>query len=181
MPSPLCDMVSWLGESGWRYCVAHPESAKMPPMKASTLMVSLTATLCAAIFPGCSQQKPKTTAAVPAPAALEILTIKPGEGPAVAQGQRALVEYSGWLYDAAAADHKGREFDSSRTSGQPFGFVVGAGSVIKGWDQGVAGMQVGGSRRLTIPAQLAYGDSGAGGVIPPGATLVFDVELVAIQ
>ena len=71
--------------------------------------------------------------------------------------------------------------DSSRSSGQPFSFVVGAGQVIKGWDQGVLGMKVGGRRRLTIPATLAYGDVGAGGVIPPGAALVFDVELVAVE
>jgi FKBP-type peptidyl-prolyl cis-trans isomerase FkpA len=93
----------------------------------------------------------------------------------------AVVQYTGWLYEDAAADHKGKKFDSSLDSGKPFSFPLGTGSVIKGWDQGVVGMQVGESRRLVIPPDLAYGDSGAGGVIPPGATLVFDVELVKIE
>ncbi len=96
-------------------------------------------------------------------------------------GQIAVVQYTGWLYDETAPDHKGREFDSSKNAGQPFQFPLGTGNVIKGWDQGVAGMKVGEGRRLVIPADLAYGDSGAGGVIPPGATLLFDVELVGIK
>ncbi len=87
----------------------------------------------------------------------------------------------GALLGLLAACGGKKEFDSSRNSGRPFSFVVGAGQVIKGWDQGVLGMKVGGLRRLTIPADLAYGDVGAGGVIPPGAALVFDVELVAVE
>ena len=112
---------------------------------------------------------------------LQILELQPGAGAPIAGGQNAVVQYTGWLYEAGAPDNKGKQFDSSRNGGQPFRFVVGAGQVIKGWDQGVAGMKVGGRRRLVIPADLAYGDSGAGGVIPPGATLVFDVDLVAIE
>jgi FKBP-type peptidyl-prolyl cis-trans isomerase FkpA len=112
---------------------------------------------------------------------MQSVEIKPGTGEAVTAGKIAVVQYTGWLYDAAAKDNKGKQFDSSRTSGRPFRFPVGAGQVIKGWDQGVVGMKVGGSRRLIIPADLAYGDSGAGGVIPPGATLVFDIDLVAIE
>jgi FKBP-type peptidyl-prolyl cis-trans isomerase FkpA len=107
--------------------------------------------------------------------------LKSGTGEGVTAGKIAVVQYTGWLYDAAAADNKGKQFDSSRSSGQPFRFPVGAGQVIKGWDQGVVGMKVGEGRRLIIPPDLAYGDSGAGGVIPPGATLVFDIDLVAIE
>ncbi|MDP9014549.1 MAG: FKBP-type peptidyl-prolyl cis-trans isomerase [Pseudomonadota bacterium] len=118
---------------------------------------------------------------VPQTAALEIRELKPGTGAAIAAGQKAAVQYTGWLYETSAPDGKGKEFDSSRNSGQAFNFVVGAGQVIKGWDQGVLGMKVGERRRLTIPADLAYGDAGAGGIIPPGATLVFDVDLLAIE
>jgi FKBP-type peptidyl-prolyl cis-trans isomerase len=122
----------------------------------------------------------------PAPAgtgvsSLEIVDLVPGNGPGIVAGQTAVMNYTGWLYEAAAADKKGKQFDSSKASGTPFSFTLGAGQVIKGWDQGVAGMKVGGQRRLTIPADLAYGAGGAGGVIPPGATLVFDVELLAIK
>jgi FKBP-type peptidyl-prolyl cis-trans isomerase FkpA len=112
---------------------------------------------------------------------LEVIELKPGAGAPIAAGQQAVVHYTGWLYEASAPEKKGRQFDSSLNSGQPFRFVVGAGQVIKGWDQGVLGMKVGGRRRLTIPADLGYGESGAGGVIPPGATLVFDVDLVGIE
>jgi FKBP-type peptidyl-prolyl cis-trans isomerase FkpA len=119
--------------------------------------------------------------AAPAATTLEITELKPGTGPAVAAGQKASVDYTGWLYEASAPDKKGKEFDSSRNAGRPFSFVIGAGQVIKGWDQGVLGMRVGGRRRLTIPADLGYGDTGAGDVIPPGATLIFDVDLLAIE
>jgi FKBP-type peptidyl-prolyl cis-trans isomerase len=112
---------------------------------------------------------------------LESTDLARGQGAAVAAGQYAIVQYTGWLYEPAAPDHKGKEFDSSLKSGTPFRFQLGAGQVIKGWDQGVAGMQIGGKRRLVIPADLAYGDKGAGDVIPPGATLVFDVDLVGIE
>ena len=111
---------------------------------------------------------------------LEIVELQTGSGAAVAAGQKAVVQYTGWLYETSAPDKKGKEFDSSRNGGRPFSFKVGGGEVIKGWDQGVLGMKVGGKRRLTIPAGLAYGDVGAGGVIPPGATLIFDVDLVSI-
>lgn len=146
-------------------------------------------TVCLALvvlLAGCGSEAPSTgagnsAATAPAITALEPLDIKLGSGSPIADGQTAVVNYTGWLYDLAAPDHKGRQFDSSIPGGRPFKFKLGAGQVIKGWDQGVAGMQVGGSRRLTIPATLAYGDEGAGGVIPPGAALVFDVELLAIE
>jgi FKBP-type peptidyl-prolyl cis-trans isomerase FkpA len=107
--------------------------------------------------------------------------IKTGAGPAITAGQTAVVHYTGWLYDEKAPEKKGRKFDSSRDRNQPFDFELGAGMVIQGWDEGVEGMQVGGHRRLVIPPEKGYGAHGAGGVIPPNATLVFDVELVGIE
>jgi FKBP-type peptidyl-prolyl cis-trans isomerase len=103
-----------------------------------------------------------------------------GEGTMALAGKQVSVHYTGWLFDTAAEDSKGRKFDSSRDRGQPFGFKLGAGQVIAGWDRGVAGMRVGGQRRLTIPPEMGYGARGAGGVIPPGSTLVFDVELLGV-
>ncbi len=104
-----------------------------------------------------------------------------GEGAEVTAGQRVSVHYTGWLFDEAAPDHKGEQFDSSRDRGEAFDFPLGGGRVIKGWDEGVAGMKVGGQRTLTIPPELGYGARGAGGVIPPNATLVFDVELLDVR
>jgi FKBP-type peptidyl-prolyl cis-trans isomerase FkpA len=105
-----------------------------------------------------------------------------GTGASAAAGKRVSVHYTGWLYDKNAPAFKGKKFDSSLESGQPFTFTLGTGGVIAGWDQGVAGMKVGGKRTLIIPAALGYGASGAGGgVIPPNAALVFDVELLAVQ
>jgi FKBP-type peptidyl-prolyl cis-trans isomerase len=131
--------------------------------------------------PGASATSAAPAAATPEVNQMEIVELQPGPGAAIVAGQKAVVEYTGWLYETSAADKKGKEFDSSKNGGQPFRFTVGAGQVIKGWDQGVLGMKVGGKRRLIIPANLAYGDVGAGGVIPPGATLIFDVDLVAIE
>ena len=125
---------------------------------------------------------------VPAPAstgnetmAMEKTDLAPGTGAEIKSGQTALVHYTGWLYDVAAPEHKGKKFDSSVDRNEPFEFPVGAGMVIRGWDEGVVGMKVGGKRRLVIPPEMGYGARGAGGVIPPGATLVFDVELVEIR
>ena len=111
---------------------------------------------------------------------LQKTDLAPGHGAEIKSGQTALVHYTGWLYDAAAPENKGKQFDSS-VGGEPFEFPLGAGAVIPGWDQGVVGMKVGGKRRLVIPPEMGYGNRGAGGVIPPGATLVFDVELVEIR
>jgi FKBP-type peptidyl-prolyl cis-trans isomerase len=111
---------------------------------------------------------------------LQKTELAPGTGAEIKTGQTALVHYTGWLYDAAAPDNKGKQFDSS-VGGEPFEFPLGAGRVIAGWDQGVVGMKVGGKRRLVIPPVMGYGERGAGGVIPPNATLVFDVELVEIH
>ena len=104
-----------------------------------------------------------------------------GAGTEAVAGKTVSVHYTGWLYDESAPDHKGKKFDSSRDRGEPFNFTLGAGRVIKGWDEGVAGMKVGGKRTLIIPPDMAYGARGAGGVIPPNATLVFDVELLDVK
>ncbi len=104
----------------------------------------------------------------------------PGSGATASAGQRVTVHYTGWLHDPSAADGRGRKFDSSKDRGDPFAFPLGAGHVIGGWDEGVQGMQVGGTRTLLIPPGLGYGARGAGGVIPPNATLVFEVELLAV-
>lgn len=106
---------------------------------------------------------------------------KVGTGAEAVAGHEVSVHYTGWLYDEKAPDHKGSKFDSSRDRNEPFSFGLGDGMVIKGWDQGVAGMKVGGQRTLIIPPELGYGSRGAGGVIPPNATLVFDVELLAVH
>jgi FKBP-type peptidyl-prolyl cis-trans isomerase FkpA len=103
-----------------------------------------------------------------------------GSGVEATPGQNISVHYTGWLYDPAKPDNKGRKFDSSRDRGQPFQFTLGVGQVIGGWDQGFAGMKVGGQRTLVIPPELGYGARGAGGVIPPNATLLFEVELLAV-
>jgi FKBP-type peptidyl-prolyl cis-trans isomerase len=103
-----------------------------------------------------------------------------GTGAEATSGQQISVHYTGWLYDPAAPENKGRKFDSSRDRGQPFEFTLGVGQVIGGWDQGFAGMKVGGSRTLVIPPELGYGARGAGGVIPPNATLLFEVELLGV-
>ena len=95
-------------------------------------------------------------------------------------GQQLTVDYTGWLYDANAPDNKGTLFDTS-VGGAPFAFVLGAGQVIAGWDQGLEGMRVGGTRRLVIPPDLAYGSQGSGNVIPLNATLIFEVDLLAVQ
>jgi FKBP-type peptidyl-prolyl cis-trans isomerase len=107
------------------------------------------------------------------------IDLRDGTGAMVTSGQTATVHYTGWLYAEEAPDHKGASFDSSVGRG-PFSFKVGAGRVIRGWDQGVQGMKVGGHRRLVLPPEFAYGARGAGNAIPPNATLVFDVELLGV-
>ena len=108
------------------------------------------------------------------PSGLVIEELVVGGGEAAAAGQKVSVHYTGWLTD-------GKKFDSSKDRGEPFAFPLGRGQVIRGWDEGVAGMKVGGKRKLTIPPGLGYGARGAGGVIPPNATLVFEVELLSVS
>jgi FKBP-type peptidyl-prolyl cis-trans isomerase FkpA len=160
------------------------------------IVMVLAMVLASLVIVACSRsEKPDSAApspaeAAPAPAAtnptgtdtmpLQKTDLSPGNGVEIKSGQTALVHYTGWLYDTAAPENKGKQFDSS-VGGEPFEFPLGASAVIQGWDQGVVGMKVGGKRRLVIPPELGYGNRGAGGVIPPGATLVFDVELVEIR
>ncbi len=144
--------------------------------------ILLGAAVVAVLVAACSQsQAPSGDGAgsgggqeVTTPSGLKYTDTKVGTGAEARTGQLVSVHYTGWLTD-------GKKFDSSKDRGQPFSFPLGGGQVIKGWDEGVAGMHVGGVRRLTIPAQLGYGPRGAGGVIPPNATLVFEVELLDVK
>jgi FKBP-type peptidyl-prolyl cis-trans isomerase FkpA len=114
------------------------------------------------------------------PSGLQYEDTVPGTGAEAKAGHQVKVHYTGWLHDPKAADNRGRKFDSSKDRGQPFAFGLGGGQVIGGWDEGVQGMKIGGTRVLTIPPALGYGARGAGGVIPPNATLVFEVDLLSI-
>ena len=115
---------------------------------------------------------------VTTPSGLQYLDTEIGTGATATAGQQVSVHYTAWLFNDGV---QGAKFDSSKDRGDPFGFSLGAGMVIKGWDEGVAGMQIGGRRTLIIPAALGYGARGAGGAIPPNATLKFDVELLGIR
>lgn len=106
--------------------------------------------------------------------------LQEGEGEPAQEGQIAVVHYTGWLYDESAENNRGDKFDSSVDRDKPFSFMLGGGRVIKGWDQGVVGMKVGEHRELTIAPEMGYGDRGAGNVIPPGATLLFEIELLEV-
>lgn len=112
---------------------------------------------------------------------LQITDVQMGDGAKAVAGADIVVHYTGWLYDTEQPDNKGAKFDSSVDRNQPFEFPLGAGRVIKGWDQGFDGMQVGGKRVLVIPPDMGYGSQGAGGVIPPDATLMFEVELLEVR
>ncbi len=149
----------------------------------ATLILTLSASLfTTACGDSSSTAKSKEVVVAPSPiSSLIIDDVKVGTGEEAKTGQTVSVHYTGWLFDAAAADKHGKQFDSSRTRGTPFSFPLGAGRVIKGWDQGVVGMKVGGQRTLTIPSKLGYGARGAGGSIPPNAVLVFDVELLGVK
>jgi FKBP-type peptidyl-prolyl cis-trans isomerase FkpA len=138
-----------------------------------------------AMLAACNQTSTETDTTKPMAesgiTSLQIADPTPGTGAEARPGMTVRVHYTGWLYEAAAPDKKGKKFDSSKDRNEPFEFPLGAGQVIEGWDRGVSGMKVGGSRVLTIPPALGYGARGAGGAIPPNATLLFEVELLGVR
>lgn len=149
----------------------------MNPIQKLSLALLLSA---AFVTTACSQQS--APPAAPSKVTQLVKTdAKVGNGAEATAGRQVSVHYTGWLYEEAAPEHKGAKFDSSRDRGVPFDFPLGGGQVIKGWDEGVQGMKVGGQRTLLIPPAMGYGERGAGGVIPPNATLVFDVELLGVN
>ena len=143
---------------------------------AAAAFTVLALTAASSILPAAAQGAPGKMSELPS--GLKYTDSKVGDGAAATAGHKVSVHYTGWLYNNG---QKGAKFDSSLDRGQPFVFTLGAQQVIKGWDEGVAGMKVGGKRKLTIPAKLGYGERGAGGAIPPNADLVFDVELLKIK
>ncbi len=112
---------------------------------------------------------------------LTIENLQEGEGRAAEKGLSVIVHYTGWIYDQSQGDGRGKKFDSSLDRREPFTFVLGVGQVIKGWDEGVKDMKVGGKRVIIIPSDMAYGARGAGDVIPPNTDLIFEVELLGLQ
>lgn len=152
-------------------------------MKRYAAAIATLAAVTACAQTGAPPAAPAKPAAAAAPAVVTELVkkdTKEGNGKLAEKGKAVSVHYTGWLYDPAAPGQKGKKFDSSHDRKIPFGFILGAGRVIKGWEEGVVGMKEGGQRTLIIPASMGYGDKGAGGVIPPGATLLFEVELLKI-
>ena len=146
---------------------------KRPSISAIAVLVALTWILQGGNIMAASE-KGENTQEVTTSSGLKYVDQVVGTGDAAVAGKTASVHYTGWL-------ENGKKFDSSVDRGQPFSFPLGAGKVIKGWDEGVQGMKVGGKRKLTIPSDLGYGSRGAGGVIPPNATLIFDVELLGVR
>jgi FKBP-type peptidyl-prolyl cis-trans isomerase FkpA len=145
-------------------------------MRRALLLLSLSLPLW--LLSGCTPPGPPPGGSI---AAFQMIDEQVGSGAEARPGNQVTVHYTGWLYDEAAKDQRGEKFDASADHGQPFSFTLGGGQVIRGWDEGVAGMRVGGKRKLMIPAEYGYGASGAGGVIPPGASLVFEVELLDVK
>ena len=147
----------------------------MIPIRVASAVVALAIIAAVAPVPG---KGDAASQVIEMPDGLKYTDTKLGEGASAAAGNKVSVHYTGWLSKDGA---KGAKFDSSVDRGQPFDFTLGAHQVIAGWDEGVAGMKVGGQRTLIIPPELGYGSRGAGGVIPPNATLIFDVELLKVQ
>ena len=147
---------------------------------ASVFVLSLNACKAESTSTTTAQEKPAMTSGTNITELQKIDTM-PGTGREAEAGFNVTVHYTGWLYDANAEGFKGKKFDSSVDRKQPFNFFLGGGQVIQGWDEGFAGMKIGGKRTLIIPSDMGYGERGAGGVIPPNATLVFDVELLEVK
>ena len=150
-----------------------PSANALPSRRVLALGIAANATFSAAV-----QSQTKNGKLVTTPSGLQIIDAKVGSGASPKTGQTCVMHYTGWLYKDGA---KGQKFDSSVDRGQPFEFKIGMRQVIAGWDEGVATMKVGGKRTLIIPPELGYGARGAGGVIPPNATLLFDVELLGVK
>ena len=148
---------------------------RAPSWALSVALAGATLLAAGATTPAAAQTSGST---MTTPSGLKIQDTKVGTGATPKAGQTCVMHYTGWLYENGA---KGQKFDSSVDRGQPFEFQIGRGMVIKGWDEGVASMKVGGKRTLIIPPELGYGARGAGGVIPPNATLMFEVELLAVK
>lgn len=146
-------------------CKAESTTPKTSTQEASTQVASTKGT-------------PEMTAKI---TELQKIDTQVGTGREAEPGFNVTVHYTGWLYDAAAEGHKGKKFDSSLDRKQPFVFFLGGGQVIQGWDEGFAGMKIGGKRTLVIPSEMGYGARGAGGAIPPNADLIFDVELLDVK
>jgi FKBP-type peptidyl-prolyl cis-trans isomerase len=166
--------------------MTHRDRASRSAGRLATLLLGSALTACGSGAPPQESSAPAPPAAaapatVPDVPELVASDLAIGSGAEAQPGSLVTVHYTGWLYDPQATETKGKKFDSSRDAGKPFQFWLGAGKVIRGWDEGVAGMKVGGQRRLIIPSALAYGERGAGGVIPPGSALVFDVELLEVR
>lgn len=156
----------------------YPHHPPATPSDMINRLLRLAACLTVLLLAACGGSPPYTGGNV---AELQRIDVKVGTGEPAIAGDEVSVHYTGWLYDQNAPDKRGQKFDSSRDRGEPFVFLLGAGRVIRGWDDGVAGMQRGGKRELQIPSGLGYGARGAGKVIPPGASLVFEVELLDIR
>jgi len=157
---------------------------KHKPLLISALLIALgTTTACSAEPNNTSSAKDKSAMTTLPKAVNDLMSIDHtvGSGAEALPLNNVVVHYTGWLYDPSKPEGHGDKFDSSKDRGEPFEFLLGGGQVIRGWDEGVNGMKVGGKRTLIIPAHMGYGARGAGGVIPPYATLVFDVELLDVR
>ncbi len=168
---------------------AGKDDRQMRASHLAPVVLSISFIACGGGEPKAAEPTSTAPAAAAAPMEVQVADVsalakddtKVGTGAEARPGQTVSVHYTGWLYDPSAADKRGKKFDSSKDRNQAFEFPLGGGQVIAGWDQGVAGMKVGGTRILTIPSNMGYGARGAGGDIPPNSALVFEVELLDVK